>query len=172
MDLFRLQFFMLSNEPDNSDTAYKNKQIDKKWLLNFYALKTSNEPIENLLIDGEVNRVSMDIKNGIVSTSAGKLPNWGDILFLDGASHVVYATGRFNGGIEVVSFSPLPIWGDGQNIYGSKNVRPEITTVEHIIQNLHDLYPDVPSDWNRIKLTFGSPSFKKTDGFFRSLRFY
>ena len=88
-------------------------------------------------------------------------PAEGQVVLMDGRSHVVFATGRANpDGIEVVSFSPQPIWGDGSWTGGKADVSPEVTTLEKIIGYMAELYPETPSDWEAIQIEFGdSPLF-------------
>jgi hypothetical protein len=78
----------------------------------------------------------------------------GDVVFMDGSGHVVQLTGRRDGQQqrEVVSFSPRPIWGDGSSERPLVGVRPELTTIESLIEEMIGLYPDVPTDWQNIDL--------------------
>lgn len=88
----------------------------------------------------------------------------GDIVFMDETSHVVQLLGKTNAQGEqlVVSFSPRPIWGDGSQERPVENTRPEITTIESLIEQLIELYPDVPTDWNNINLQVIRPKKKET----------
>jgi hypothetical protein len=78
----------------------------------------------------------------------------GDIVLMDGPSHVAQLTAhRDNHGRPiVVSFSPRPIWGDGSWEVPVPNTQPESTTVNSLIEELIDLYPDVPTDWQNIRI--------------------
>jgi hypothetical protein len=78
----------------------------------------------------------------------------GDIVLMDQSSHVVQLTHQVDsiGRRVVVSFSPRPIWGDGSSEWPVPGTKPELTTVESLIEQMRDLYPDVPSDWQNIEL--------------------
>lgn len=78
----------------------------------------------------------------------------GDIVFMDNTGHVVQLLGMKNANRQelVVSFSPRPIWGEASQEFPAPDTYPEITTVESLIEQMIDLYPDVPSDWNKIQL--------------------
>lgn len=97
-----------------------------------------------------------------VTFAPGPRPRAGDVVLFDGWSHVTQATGRLvDGRMEIVSFAPRPIWGDGQMTWGVADVAPEVTTVESLIENLVDLYPDVPTDWDGIRIEFGPPAWER-----------
>lgn len=78
----------------------------------------------------------------------------GDVVLMDQSSHVVQLTHQVDsmGRRVVVSFSPRPIWGDGASEWPMPSTKPELTTVESLIEQMRDLYPDVPSDWQNIEL--------------------
>lgn len=78
----------------------------------------------------------------------------GDVVFMDETSHVVQLTGQQDdqGRQRVVSFSPRPIWGDGSSETPVPGTKPQLTTVESLISELRELYPDVPSDWQSIEI--------------------
>ena len=77
-----------------------------------------------------------------------------DIVLMDESSRVVQFTGEKDAAQrnKVVSLSPRPIWGDGSRAVPMESVRPEITTAESLIEEMIDLYPDVPTDWQDINL--------------------
>ena len=82
-----------------------------------------------------------------------------DWVFMDETGHVVQLLGETNsfGQQLVASFSPRPIWGDGSQERPIEGIRPEITTVESLIEEMIELYPDVPTDWNNIQLLIVRP---------------
>lgn len=87
----------------------------------------------------------------------------GDAVFMDETSHVVQLLGSRDeiGRERVVSFSPRPIWGDGSQEVPVPNMRPEVTTVESLVEEMIRLYPDVPTDWQDIELKIVRPPAKK-----------
>jgi hypothetical protein len=78
----------------------------------------------------------------------------GDVILMDEGGHVVQFTGERDAAQRnrVVSFSPRPIWGDGSREFPLESLRPEVTTVESLIEEMIELYPDVPTDWQNIRL--------------------
>jgi hypothetical protein len=78
----------------------------------------------------------------------------GDVILMDEGGHVVQFTGEQDAAQRnrVVSFSPRPIWGDGSREVPLDSVKPEVTTVESLIEEMIELYPDVPTDWQDINL--------------------
>jgi ASC-1-like (ASCH) protein len=78
----------------------------------------------------------------------------GDVILMDEGGHVVQFTGGRDAAQRniVVSFSPRPIWGDGSREFPLESVRPEVTSVESLIEEMIELYPDVPTDWQNISL--------------------
>lgn len=86
-----------------------------------------------------------------------------DVVFMDETSHVVQFLGEKSATDQelVVSFSPRPIWGDGSQERPVESVSPEVTTVESLIEQLVDLYPDVPTDWENINLQIIRPRRKE-----------
>ncbi|NBW82309.1 hypothetical protein EBR21_11200 [bacterium] len=121
------------------------------------ALMDSRQRGETLsqLLGGRVGKVNYSIKNGKVKTLWPKSTSPGDVVFMDETSHVVQVTGEtdISGRMQVISFSPRPIWGDGGAISPQSGIKPQTTTLESLIEELVELYPDVPTDWNKIDIT-------------------
>lgn len=101
-----------------------------------------------------IGKATYTIKNSNVRLSWPSGIEPGDVVFMDEASHVVQLLGaRDTTGKElVISFSPRPIWGDGSQERPVPSMRPEVTTLESLIEEMIELYPDVPTDWNNIEL--------------------
>jgi hypothetical protein len=139
-------------------TSLKLKSASLEAVQAHYAAIAQGKPLRELL-GSDVGVVSYKIKNGQVKLSWPIAPQAGDVIFMDGESHVVQVTGQRNaqGRVEVVSFSPRPIWGDGSRYWAEPDTRPEVTSIESLIEEMIDLYPDVPTDWNKIELKIIRP---------------
>lgn len=138
-------------------TALRSDKIDRSWLQNWSQKVKVTEPYEQFMLPHGAQSMDYRVQDGKVQMQAGPRPKEGDVLIFDGASHVMLATGReVDGKTEVISFSPLPLWGEGSFTMGKADVAPEVTTVEDLIQNLVDLYPDSPVDWAKIQIRFGA----------------
>ncbi|PIQ24134.1 hypothetical protein COW36_10805 [bacterium (Candidatus Blackallbacteria) CG17_big_fil_post_rev_8_21_14_2_50_48_46] len=136
--------------------ALQAGKIDSDWLKQFEKQHVVTEPFEKEMLPHGAQSMQYQVLEGQVQMQSGPRPQEGDIVLFDGASHVMLATGRTPGGkTEVLSFSPLPIWGEGSFTMGKDHVAPELTTLEDLIQNLVDLYPDSPVDWAKIEIRFG-----------------
>ncbi len=99
------------------------------------------------------------VRNSKIKITWPKELRLGDVVFMDETSHVVQLLGqRDSDGRElVVSFSPRPIWGDGSQEQPVPSQKPEVTTVEALIEEMMILYPDVPSDWDNVELKVVRP---------------
>lgn len=139
-------------------TSLKIKKVSLKTVQSYYDAISLNKPLSAVL-GKTVGKVSYKIENNQAKLSWSHQPRAGDVIFMDETSHVVQVTGKFTskGHVEVVSFSPRPIWGDGSRYWAEPNTRPEVTTLESLIEQLMELYPDVPSDWNNIELKVVRP---------------
>ncbi|MEN9825964.1 MAG: hypothetical protein RI953_1709 [Pseudomonadota bacterium] len=106
------------------------------------------------LLGGHIGKVNYSVKNGKVKAVWPKSASPGDVVFMDETSHVVQVTGETDasGRMEVISFSPRPIWGDGGAMWPQRGVRPQSTTLESLIEEMIELYPDVPTDWDNIDI--------------------
>lgn len=118
-----------------------------------YAARARGEKLSSSL-GMQVGQATYRIQGSRVEINWPKDLTLGDIVLMDESSHVVQFTGEKDAvqRNKVVSFSPRPIWGDGSREVPMESVRPEITTVESLIEEMIDLYPDVPTDWQDINL--------------------
>lgn len=118
-----------------------------------YAARSKNQSISGLL-GSNVGIARYNIHNARVSLVWPAGIKAYDVVFMDNTSHVVQLLGQNDteGRELVVSFSPRPIWGDGSREHPLPDAQPEVTTIESLIEEMVDLYPDVPSDWKNIEL--------------------
>ncbi len=135
---------------------YTALRLDRLTLENaktLYAQKAGNQKLSELL-GTFIGKAEYKVNNVKVSLTWPNGIGPGDVVFMDETSHVVQLLGVQNdlGNELVISFSPRPIWGDGSQERPVPGLRPEITTVESLIEEMVDLYPDVPTDWENIKL--------------------
>ena len=138
--------------------ALKFKRITKLKTQDILNARKRGENISGL-IGTKIGLIRYSIKNGSVKAEWPKATVAGDLIFMDETSHVVQTTGRLDtsGRMEIISFSPRPIWGDGSAERPIPSTKPQITTIESLIEEMIELYPDVPSDWNQINLTVVRP---------------
>jgi hypothetical protein len=141
--------------------AWRGGRIHAEDIQKVYAGRSQNTPLRHLITQSTsaiTYTISPQGKVKLVP-AAPVLP--GDLIFMDESSHVIQATGNTtpDGKLEVISYSPRPIWGDGgyEGIY--QGLAPEITSLESLIEELIDLYPDVPSDWQNISLLVGKANW-------------
>lgn len=171
----RFQAWVKKSQPQTSLIPFDNRLVLNCWEYVLYTalkMKTLTIPQVQSIYDrtagGEslsaafgatVGTVPYQIENERVTLNWSFEPRAGDIILMDEASHVVQATGGRDplGRVEVISFSPRPIWGDGSRYWPEPNTQPEVTTLESLIEELIVLYPDVPTDWNQIELKVVRP---------------
>lgn len=133
--------------------SLKFKTLSRAQVQNMVKARINGDTLSNLM-GSEIGKIRYTMMNGKVTVIWPESADAGDVIFMDETSHVVQATGNRDaaGRMQVVSFSPRPVWGDGSAERPQKNVKPEVTTLESLIEELADLYPDVPTDWNNIDL--------------------
>lgn len=103
----------------------------------------------------QVGQATYSIQGSHVQIQWPKELRLGEVILMDEGGHVVQFIGEQDGAQRdlVVSFSPRPIWGDGSREVPLNSVKPQVTTVESLIEEMIELYPDVPTDWQGIDLT-------------------
>jgi hypothetical protein len=118
-----------------------------------YAARARGEKLSSSL-GKQVGQATYSIRESHVEIRWPKDLMAGDVILMDEGGHVVQFTGERDAAQRnnVVSFSPRPIWGDGSREVPLDSVKPEVTTVESLIEEMIDLYPDVPTDWHDINL--------------------
>jgi hypothetical protein len=138
--------------------ALRLGRLDLEAVKALYGKRADGEKLSNIL-GTNIGKANYKIQHAIVSLSWPNQIEAGDVVFMDETSHVVQLIGeRDNSGKQrVVSFSPRPLWGDGSQERPVPGLRPQITTVESLVEEMIDLYPDVPSDWQNIELKIVRP---------------
>jgi len=134
-------------------SALKLERISLADVKFLYSIRADGKPISEHL-GATVGVASYTVRNSKVKIRWPKDIQSSDVVFMDETSHVVQLLGQKDpdGHELIVSFSPRPIWGDGSQERPVPNQKPEVTTVESLIEEMIDLYPDVPTDWNNIGL--------------------
>lgn len=129
-----------------------------------YVRRSQGEPLEKILFPSGAKKITYRVLNNkVVFDNLGAIASL-DVVLMDGPSHVIqaiYPPKDFKKDLKFVSFSPRPIWGDGSSETNKENIAPEITTLENLIEEMIDLYPDVPSDWENIEILAGRPFWIK-----------
>lgn len=134
-------------------SALKRKTISHNRARELLQVRLNGEKLSEHM--GEwIGRIRYTIDSSRVTLQWPQGVAAGDIVFMDETSHVVQFNGitETSGRKQVISFSPRPIWGDGAVMWPQTNVQPEVTTLESLIEEMIELYPDVPTDWNAIDL--------------------
>ncbi|MEI8027848.1 MAG: hypothetical protein WCI18_15975 [Pseudomonadota bacterium] len=129
-----------------------------------YERRSRGESLESVLFPFGSKKITYIIENKKVKFQNLEDIESLDIVLMDGPSHVVQAvpsSENTNLNLEFVSFSPRPIWGDGSSESNLENITPELTTLESLIEEMIELYPDVPSDWIDINIVSGRPFWIK-----------
>ncbi len=118
-----------------------------------YAARARGEKLSSAL-GKQVGQATYSIRGSHVEMRWPQDLMLGDVILMDEGGHVVQFTGELDAAQRnrVVSFSPRPIWGDGSPEVPLDSVKPEVTTIESLIEEMIDLYPDVPTDWQDIDL--------------------
>jgi len=144
-------------------TALRLEHLTLDVVKELYAKRSEGAELSEF-IGTPVGIVRYKVRGANVKLTWPKELEAGDIVFMDETSHVVQLLGKTNAVGEqlIVSFSPRPIWGDGSQERPVEKMRPEVTTVESLIEQLIELYPDVPTDWNNIHLQVIRPKKKET----------
>ncbi|MEY2988105.1 MAG: hypothetical protein RJB13_1626 [Pseudomonadota bacterium] len=139
-------------------TGLRLKTVSVETVQSHYDAIAQSKPL-SMVLGTLMGVVPYTIESGVVNLRWSFTPQAGDVIFMDETSHVVQATGQrtADGRVQVISFSPRPIWGDGSRYWAEPNTRPELTTLESLIEQMMELYPDVPSDWNNIELKVVRP---------------
>lgn len=166
----RFQDWVLQAASEQPLVAFNNQLVLNCWEYVLYtSLRIKNSTLTNVkslyaavaqgqllssVLGTTLGRVTYKVDQSKVTLNWSFVPRAGDVVFMDETSHVVQATGTYDseGRVEVVSFSPRPIWGDGSRTWAEPSTRPEVTTLESLIEEMIALYPDVPTDWNGIEL--------------------
>jgi hypothetical protein len=129
-----------------------------------YERKSRGEHLEKILFPSGSKQIFYKVEGKtVIFKNLESIVNL-DIILMDGPSHVIQAIRSPEGSndrLRFVSFSPRPIWGDGSSETNLENITPEVTTLESLIEEMIELYPDVPSDWNDIHIVAGRPFWIK-----------
>ena len=129
-----------------------------------YERKSRGELLENILFPGGSKQIFYKVEGKTVKfKNLESIVNL-DVILMDGPSHVIQAIRSpqdSKENLRFVSFSPRPIWGDGSSETNLENIAPEITSLESLIEEMIELYPDVPNDWNNIHIVAGRPFWIK-----------
>lgn len=143
-------------------TALRLEHLTLEEVKDLYAKRTAGDKLSEF-IGTPVGTAHYKVRGAKVKLTWPDGLSSGDIVFMDETSHVVQLLGEANAQGEqlVISFSPRPIWGDGSHERPVENTRPELTTVESLIEQMIELYPDVPTDWNNINLKIIRPTKKE-----------
>lgn len=134
-------------------TALKTSKITLEETKSIYAAKAHGQKLSD--VQGKtIGNATYAIKGSQITITWPSGIKPGDVVFMDETSHVVQLIGEQgeHGHRRVASFSPRPIWGDGSHERPVEGTRPELTTIESLIEEMIDLYPDVPTDWQKIEL--------------------
>ncbi|NBO39329.1 hypothetical protein EBU99_12185 [bacterium] len=139
-------------------TAVRLGNLEVATVKALYEKKRDGQKLSEIL-GTTIGKANYKIKNNSVKL------NWplgikpGDVVFMDETGHVVQLSGLQNDHSEnlVISFSPRPIWGDGSREAPEPSLRPELTTIESLLEEMIELYPDVPTDWENIELKIIRP---------------
>jgi hypothetical protein len=118
-----------------------------------YAARARGDKLSSAL-GKQVGQATYSIRGSHVEMRWPKDLMLGDVILMDEGGHVVQLTGERDAAQrnKVISFSPRPIWGDGSREVPLDSVKPEVTTIESLIEEMIELYPDVPTDWQNISL--------------------
>jgi len=142
-------------------SALRFRLLTLEEALDVYKRKSQGVALDQILFPSGSKKITYQIINKKVHfDNPGKVDPL-DLILMDGPSHVVQAIEPGKKDFKVVSFSPRPIWGDGSTGTNLENMSPEVTTLESLIEEMIELYPDVESDWNRIEILAGKPFWIK-----------
>jgi len=142
-------------------SALRFKLLTLEEGLDVYWRKSQGEALDQILFPSGSKKITYQIINKkVLFDNQGKVDPL-DLILMDGPSHVVQAIELGKKDFRVVSFSPRPIWGDGSSVANLENISPELTTLESLIEEMIELYPDVASDWNQIEILAGKPFWIK-----------
>jgi hypothetical protein len=134
-------------------TALKTSKITLEETKSVYAAKASGQKLSEVL-GKTIGNATYTIEGSQIKIAWPSGIKPGDVVFMDETSHVVQLIGEQGeqGHNLVASFSPRPIWGDGSQERPVEGTRPELTTIESLIEEMMNLSPDVPTDWQKIDL--------------------